>query len=319
MSCKKEPVLLSPAYKDYLWGGERLKLEYNKKTEITPLAETWECSTHPDGESMIISGKYKGKALTQALRENPDWIGTHPKIKDSLPILVKLIDAKKDLSVQVHPNDDYAIEHENQLGKTELWYVLDAEPGARLIYGFKHDMTEEQLREYVKNETLLPHLRNLPVTKGDVFFIQPGTVHALSAGTIVAEIQESSNVTYRLYDYGRRDKDGNLRDLHIDKAAQVLNYKKSAEVRQPMRVMRYKPGHASELIGNCEYFRTERIILNGKCEINADELSFVILVCIEGKGKTENLDIEKGSTVFIPAGTGKVSVSGKCTLLSVRC
>ena len=323
MSCKSEPFLLSPAGKDYLWGGERLKEKYNKDIDLSPLAETWECSTHPDGESIAASGANKGKTLSQILREHQDWLGTHPKSEDGIPILVKFIDAKQDLSVQVHPDDEYAQKNENQLGKTEMWYVIEAEPGAKLVYGFKHDVTEEELREYIGKETLMKHLNTVPVHKGDVFFITPGTVHAIGEGALIAEIQESSNVTYRLYDYGRRDKNGDLRELHIDKAAQVLNYSKSDSVRQPMHVLRYKPECARELLSNCEYFRVERVLLNGSTTEEVTELSFEVLMCIDGMiricfGETE-IEIKKGNTVFIPAGSGKITVIGKGEMLMIRC
>lgn len=325
MSCdpKREPFLLRPTGKDYLWGGERLKEKYNKDIDLSPLAETWECSTHPDGESIVASGANKGMTLTQVLRENPEWLGTHPKSESGIPILVKFIDAKQDLSVQVHPDDEYAQKNENQLGKTEMWYVIEAEPRAKLVYGFRHEVTEEKLREYIEKETLMKHLNTVPVHKGDVFFITPGTVHAIGAGALIAEIQESSNVTYRLYDYGRRDKNGELRELHIDKAAQVLDYKKSGSVRQPMHVLRYKPGCAREFLSNCEYFRVERILLNGSTTEEVTELSFEVLMCIDGMvkicfGGTE-LEVTKGNTVFIPADSGNVPVSGRGEMLMIRC
>ena len=315
--------MLKPVGKDYLWGGERLRERFNKNIAITPLAETWECSTHPDGESIVASGANKGKTLAEVLKENPDWLGTHPKTEGELPILVKLIDAKQDLSVQVHPDDEYALKNEKQLGKTEMWYVIDAEPSTQLVHGFKHDLTEDKLREYIEKETLMKHLNLVSVEKDDVFFITPGTVHAIGAGALIAEIQENSNVTYRLYDYGRRDKNGNLRELHVDKAAQVLNYSKSADVRQNMRVLRYEPGFAKELLCRCEYFQVERVMLNGVHEWEINDISFVILMCISGEqklrcGNTE-LAVKKGDTVFIPAGSGKVFAEGVCEVLVIKC
>lgn len=324
MNCsKKEPMLLSPAGKDYLWGGERLKKSFNKQIDLTPLAETWECSTHPDGESIISSGENKGKTLTQVLKKNPDWLGTHPKTEGKLPILVKFIDAKSDLSVQVHPDDEYALKNENQLGKTEMWYVIDAEPGTKLVHGFYHDTTEAKVRGYIETQTLMNHLNIIPVEKDDVFFITPGTVHAIGAGALIAEIQENSNVTYRLYDYDRRDKNGNLRELHIDKAAQVLNYNKSRDIRQSMRVLKYEPGYAKEILCRCEYFQVERVLLNGQCSFEVNELSFVSLMCIDGKMKISNdeteLNMRKGDTAFIPAGIGKILAEGKCEALVIKC
>ena len=212
-----EILRLQPVGKDYLWGGTRLRDEYGKKIDLTPLAETWECSVHPDGQSVVTNGQYKGKTLADVLQLHPEYLGT--KVKNGeFPILVKFIDAKKDLSVQVHPNDEYAREHEGDNGKTEMWYVIDADDSDCLIYGFRHKVTEAILRNAVKTGTLDKHLQKVPVHKGDVFYVPAGTVHGIGAGILVAEIQESSNVTYRVYDYDRRDVNGNPRQLHIEKA-----------------------------------------------------------------------------------------------------
>ena len=189
-----EILRLSPVGKDYLWGGTRLRDEYGKKIDLTPLAETWECSVHPDGPSVVPSGKFKGKTLADVLKLHPEYLGT--KVKNGeLPVLVKFIDAKKDLSVQVHPNDAYAREHEHQNGKTEMWYIIDAEEGASLIYGFRHKVTKEKLRMAVETGTLDKHLQKVSVHKGDLFFVPAGTVHGIGAGILLAEIQESSNLT----------------------------------------------------------------------------------------------------------------------------
>ena len=234
---KAKPFLLKPAGKDYLWGGNRLQTEFNKELPLEPLAETWECSTHPAGPSIIASGIYEGMSLTQLLAEHPEFLGTHPGAEGELPILIKFIDAKKDLSVQVHPTDEYAREHENgQLGKTEMWYVMDAAPDAHLIYGFYHDIEKPQLKESLENGTVEKYLQKIKIQKDDVFLIEAGTVHAIGAGALIAEIQENSNLTYRLYDYNRLDKNGKRRELHIKKALEVANLKGSAEPRQPLRL-----------------------------------------------------------------------------------
>ena len=196
-----EIMKLIPTGKDYLWGGTRLREEYGKKIDLTPLAETWECSAHPDGPSYVATGTYKGKTLAEVLKAHPEYLGT--KVENGeLPVLVKFIDAKKDLSVQVHPSDEYAKEHE----------------GDSLIYGFQHEVTEEILRKAVETGTLDKHLQKVPVHKGDTYFVPAGTVHGIGKGILVAEIQESSNVTYRVYDYDRVDKNGKKRELHFDKA-----------------------------------------------------------------------------------------------------
>lgn len=180
-----EIMKLIPTGKDYLWGGTRLREEYGKKIDLTPLAETWECSVHPDGPSYVINGTYKGKTLAEVLKEHPEYIGT--KVENGeLPVLVKFIDAKKDLSVQVHPDDAYAREHEGDNGKTEMWYVIDADEGAHLIYGFQHEVTEEILRKAVETGTLGKHLQKVPVHKGDTYFVPAGTVHGIGKGIVEA-------------------------------------------------------------------------------------------------------------------------------------
>ena len=227
------PFLLKPAGKDYLWGGSRLNDDFSKGIELEPLAETWECSTHPDGPSVVASGPDTGKLLPQVLSDHPEYIGSHPrelvKAEGELPILIKFIDARKDLSVQVHPDDAYARQMEHgSMGKSEMWYVLDASRDARLVYGFRHDMDREVLKKSLLDGTVEKYLQKVKVRKDDVFYIEAGTVHALGAGALVAEIQESSNLTYRMYDYNRVDKDGKKRQLHVEKALDVVRLQGSA-------------------------------------------------------------------------------------------
>ena len=274
------PFLLKPAGKDYIWGGSRLNDDFSKGIDMEPLAETWECSTHPDGLSMVASGEFSGITLDRVLKEHPDFLGTHPKTQGELPILIKFIDAKKDLSVQVHPTDQYAAEHENgQRGKTEMWYVLDASRDAQLVYGFHHDVDRETLRRSIADGTVEKYLQKVPVKKDDLFYISAGTVHAIGAGALIAEIQESSNLTYRLYDYGRLDKNGKPRELHIEKALDVADLKASTEPRQPLRVLKYRQGCAVELLCRCKYFEVSRMLINTeRCrdlvKYSADETSF---------------------------------------------
>ena len=219
MKTGNAPLLLRPSGKDYLWGGNRLNDEFEKQMRISPLAETWECSTHPDGPSYVVGGEYDGMELAEVLRRHPEYLGLRHQGESTLPILIKFIDAKQDLSVQVHPTDEYAKEHENgQSGKTEMWYVLDAGREASLVYGLNQRCTKEEIRQSIAEGTVMQHLQRVPIHKDDVFFIQAGTIHAIGAGALVAEIQENSNLTYRLYDYDRVGKDGKKRELHIDKA-----------------------------------------------------------------------------------------------------
>lgn len=329
---KNTPFLLKPAAKDYLWGGSRLNDDFAKGIDMSPLAETWECSTHPDGPSIIASGEYEGKELAVALSENPQWLGTHPLAttegKPELPILIKLIDAKKDLSVQVHPDDEYAKRVENSLGKTEMWYVLDAKPDSSLVYGFNQDTEPDQVRNAIENGKLENLLNHVPIHKNDLFFIQAGTVHAIGAGALVAEIQENSNITYRLYDYDRVDKNGTKRPLHVDKALVVSDLRSSAKPRQPMRVLKYKKGCASELLTRCKYFQVEQMLLNTETqrdlvEFKTDSNSFHALLCVDGCGVLFGdgimLNFFKGDCIFVPADSIKLKIHGRAQLLNVSC
>lgn len=334
MKLKSKPFLLKPAAKDYLWGGNRLNDEFDKGIELSPLAETWECSTHPDGLSIVSSGQYAGKTLDDVLNENPEFLGNHPMVinaagKVELPILIKFIDANKDLSVQVHPNDEYAEKNENgQRGKTEMWYVLDATKDASLVYGLQFSLTPQQLREKIDNGSLENYLQRVPVEKDDVFYIEAGTIHAIGAGTLVAEIQENSNLTYRLYDYNRIDKNGNKRELHIDKGLEVANLEAENRPKQSMRVLRYGKGCARELLGRCKYFEVYRMILNtertrGLVDFNSDETSFRVLLCTKGCGTImmedgEYLNFFKGDCIFIPADSVDMKIHARAQLLDIR-
>ncbi len=322
------PIPLTPVGKDYIWGGVRLKKEYRKKKiACTPLAETWECSVHPDGQSIVRAGKYKGCTLASVLEGNPQFLGTKTLEKgdNTLPIMIKLIDAAQNLSVQVHPNDEYALKVEHERGKTEMWYVLEAKKGARLIYGFEHNMTAKKLSDAIESGTLDKHLHYVPVRKGDVFLIPAGTIHAICAGAVIAEIQENSNVTYRIYDYDRLDKNGNKRELHLDKAVEVLNLKADWRGRAKNRNVRYYPGCSREVLVNCPYFQTELVRVSGAFEFSVTDESFQVLLCTEGGGKIRNvgvkrpMSIKKGDCLFIPAGAGGFTVKGQAELLKVRC
>lgn len=320
-----EIMKLIPTGKDYLWGGTRLREEYGKKIDLTPLAETWECSVHPDGPSYVANGIYKGQTLAEVLNAHSEYLGT--KVENGeLPVLVKFIDAKKDLSVQVHPDDVYAREHEGDNGKTEMWYVIDADEGASLIYGFQHEVTKEILRKAVDTGTLDKHLQKIQVHKGDTYFVPAGTVHGIGKGILLAEIQESSNVTYRVYDYNRVDKNGKKRELHFDKAVQVMEMKVTSNVNKKSRMVKYYPGCSRELLCRCKYFETERIQVTKGFAFSVMDSSFQVLMCLNGYGEVQTMDAEqkpmrfsKGETMFLPARLGRCLVVGDAELIKVRC
>ncbi|MBE5827683.1 MAG: class I mannose-6-phosphate isomerase [Butyrivibrio sp.] len=299
---------LAPVCKDYIWGGERLIKAYDKKYSGERLAETWEVSCHKDGPCTISEGEEQGKTLREYIRKKGSTVlGKDCEKFGDFPILIKFIDAKQNLSVQVHPTDEYATEHEGQNGKTEMWYISDCEKGAFLYYGFKRRVSKEELRKRIEDNTVLEVLNKVKVKKGDVFFIESGTIHAIGAGITVVEIQENSNVTYRVYDYGRRDKNGNERELHIDKALEVTNTDKMEDDRSFM-----------PHIAKCKYFTVDKIFLDGNTLSSLKgkvlEDSFVSIVILEGEGtisqKKQLLKVKKGDSIFISAGSGDFEIRG---------
>lgn len=310
------PVKLTPAFKDYLWGGERLKTEFNKNTDMTPLAESWELSAHKDGQSIVAEGAYKGLTLTAYLDAvGKDALGAACEKYNYFPLLIKLIDAKGDLSVQVHPSDEYALEHEGEYGKTEMWYILDCEEGAALYYGFKEDTTREAYESAIKEGRLTDILNRVPVKRGDVFFIPAGTVHAIGAGILICEIQQNSNTTYRVYDYNRRDKNGNLRPLHVEKALAVSDLKKSPALPEI-------PDGDDVLLAECGYFEVRRLHFAGDGSVPATAGSFTALTVTEGEGTLSDgesiLSFRKGDTLFIPAQETSFAVKGACEMILSR-
>lgn len=304
---------LRPSGKDYVWGGQRLKKEYNKNFDGDVLAETWELSCHPDGPSYIVNGAYAGKTLQEFISaEGRDVLGTHCRRFADFPILIKFIDAKDNLSIQVHPDNHFALLNEGQYGKTEMWYVMDAEKDAFLYYGFKQEVAKEEFAMRIENDTLLEVLNPVPVQKGDVLFIESGTIHAIGKDILIAEIQQNSNVTYRVYDYGRIGKDGKKRDLHIEKALAVTN-------RVP--IVRSKNSYPH--VADCDYFTVDKLHLDGtfmkKMEGIVTEASFISILILDGDGmisdQEEALEYHKGDSFFLPADSGNYQIEGNCDAL----
>lgn len=314
---------LIPGYKDYLWGGHRLVDEYHKDYSGDILAETWELSCHPDGPSIIANGKYAGRTLEEYIKtEGKGVLGTHCRRFRDFPILIKFIDAKQDLSVQVHPDNRYALRNEGQYGKTEMWYVMDAGENASLYYGFKKQISRQEFAERIQNNTVLEVLNKVSVQKGDVLFIESGTIHAIGADILIAEIQQNSNITYRVYDYGRVGKDGKKRDLHIEKALAVTD-----------RVPLVKSKKSYPHVADCDYFTVDKLNLDGKTmrrmEGVVSEESFVSVLILDGKGKiscsgqqdeetdgeSRSVDYRKGDSLFLPAGSGEYIIEGECDAL----
>ena len=304
---------LKPACKDYLWGGHRLKEEYNVEYEGSVLAEAWELSCHPDGPSVITNGPHAGKSLQEYLdQEGMEVLGTHCRRFRDFPILIKFIDARDNLSIQVHPGNGFALQNEGQYGKTEMWYVLDAEEGAFLYYGFKEEISREEFARRIEENTLLEVLNAVPVKKGDVLFIESGTLHAIGKGILIAEIQQNSNVTYRVYDYGRVGKDGKKRDLHIEKALAVTN-----------RVPILRSGSQYPHVADCDYFTVDKLNLDGRLTYRMQgtvgETSFLSILILDGEGKIsckgESVSYRKGDSLFLAAGSGDWQIEGRCDAL----
>lgn len=320
---KKMKILkLTPAVKDYIWGGTRLSKEYDIVSFADRQAEAWVLSCHDDGENIIQGGPFDGRTLKDVLEtDGKSYLGTHCEKFDFFPILIKLIDAKDNLSIQVHPSDEYALKNEKQYGKTEAWYIIDCDEGAELIYGLSRDMTRQELKDSIENGTLLDNVNRVKVKKGDLFFIPSGTVHAICKGILLAEVQQNSNVTYRVYDYGRL-QNGKPRELHIEKAVDVINCKAADANGKPQGAEEKKKGHTETLLTKCDLFTVSLLKIEESAEIVADETSFVSLVALDGNGVICSGDscitLYKGESVFIPAGFGSCEILGAVTVLETR-
>lgn len=323
-------VKLNPALKDNLWGGNKLKEIYGKKCDFDILAESWEMSAHEAGQSIVATGRNKGMLFNEYLsligKENWGW---KCRSFEDFPILVKFIDAKDKLSVQVHPDDDYAIANEGQYGKNEVWYVIDCEPDSYLYCGFNRDVTKEEVLKRIEDDTILEVLNKIPVSKGDVYFIKTGTVHAIGAGIVICEIQQSSTCTYRLYDFNRKDKFGDPRELHIDKALDVMNFSKYCPEKIDEGAVNAE-GYTKRTISLCKYFECSLVEIESSARIMGVEESFTSFLCIEGSGSinvsrqnepdtvVETLPFKAGDSLFAPKSTDIFEINGKCKMIVSR-
>lgn len=309
---------LNPVFKDYLWGGTKLREEYGFDSQLDKLAEGWMLSCHKDGENTIANGELKGKTLTEIVKENPDFLGENGKKFEYFPILIKLIDAKNDLSVQVHPDNEYAMRVEKEYGKTECWYILDCDEGAELIYGFNRNISSNEFREKINDNTFLETVNKVKVKKGDLFFIEAGTLHAIGKGILLAEIQQNSNTTYRVYDYGRLGADGKPRELHIDKAVDVTECVPPTRPITPEGSEEVFDGYTEQLLTKCDLFNVEKITVKDEYTAKADNSSFISLLVTNGAGTVDGIKIKKGDSLFVPANYGKFTVTGNTELIVTR-
>ena len=311
---------LEPAFKDYLWGGTKLKTEYKKQSDLAIVAESWELSNHSAGSSMITNGVYENTPFTQYLeKEGKKVWGTNAQAFENFPVLIKFIDAKQALSIQVHPDDEYALRVEKEFGKNEMWYILDCEPGSFLYFGVNQELSKEAFREHIENDTLLDVLNKVEVHKGDVFFIKAGTIHAIGAGIMICEIQQNSNSTYRVYDFGRVDANGNARELHVDKAVDVSQLTPSEKTYGQQEKCEIENANTKSTLAACKYFTTNAYDVKEEITLEADATSFHSLIILEGEGSVtcadENVSFKKGDSIFLPANAGKYQVKGNVSFL----
>lgn len=312
------PLLLKAPIKDYLWGGTRLIDEFGFKTDKEKAAEAWVLSCHKDGNSIVKNGEHAGKTLQEVLDVwGKEVLGAKAAGFTYFPILIKLIDAKDRLSVQVHPDDEYALAHEGEYGKTEMWYVVDCDEGAQLIYGFNQDISQGEFLERINNNNLSPVCNNVPVKKGDVFFIEAGTMHAIGKGILIAEVQQNSNTTYRVSDYGRLGADGKPRQLHIKQAIEVTKTEVPAMPYGNVGDVTLYPFGTVRELAKCDYFTAELINLDGNVGVYDNE-SFISLLVTEGEVLLSYtggmMSLKKGDSVFVPA-TLKVSLIGTAEII----
>ena len=302
------PLKMLPIFKDNIWGGTRLKEEYNKNTPYEITGESWEVASHKNGESTVCNGIHSGKTIAELTEElGAELLGNKVYLPgySKFPLLVKFIDARDNLSVQVHPDDEYAFRMENgELGKTEMWYVMDAAPDAGILYGFKEAISKDTFVSSIENNTILDYTQFVKCSRGDSFFIPSGTLHAIGKGLLIAEIQQNSDTTYRIYDYDRRDASGKARELHVDKAVEVTNL-------NPPQNHSYQ----GNVISECEYFVVEKINPEVTTGWAVDPGRFEILVVCDGVVTINDTEFKKGETALIPATIGNITLQGKGDVL----
>tara|TARA_R110002050_G_scaffold118467_3_gene235876 strand:- start:300 stop:1271 length:972 start_codon:yes stop_codon:yes gene_type:complete len=312
------PIKFTPILKDKIWGGQKLKTILNKNSELPNIGESWEISDVQGNTSMVSNGSLKGQSLKQLLDTyTSDLIGlqNYRIFKDKFPLLIKFIDAKEDLSIQLHPNDELAAKRHNSFGKTEMWYVLQADEGSNLIVGFNQKVTPEVYLEHLKNKTLTTILNFDKVKTGDTYFIEVGRVHAIGAGVMVAEIQQTSDITYRVYDWDRVDSDGNERELHNDLALDAIDF----DMEDNFRVSYKKTENQSNEMVSCPYFTTNYLKVNKTIKRENHHDSFIIYICVEGNVKVTangfSESINKGETILLPAAISSYEISSKNAIL----
>ncbi len=315
----KYPMLLTPISKEIIWGGDRLKKEYGKTADFDNIAESWELSVRDAEMCVIANGEYKGVSLGEYISSDKiGIIGKNCEKYDRFPLLIKFIDAMDSLSIQVHPDDEYGLENEGELGKTEMWYIVAAEEGAQLVYGLSEGCTKEEFAEAVRLGKTEEVLNYVHVHAGEVYFIPEGQIHAIGAGILIAEIQQNSNITYRVYDYNRTGADGKPRQLHTEKAIGVVKLRDEAQINA-IRFSKKEKEDSGELLAACEYFTVRRCKSNGELTVTADDDSFLSVLVLEAENAViGDVAVEKGNSFFIPAGFGDLTIIGKAEIIVTK-
>lgn len=317
---KLYPIKLTPYVSETIWGGRKLIEEYGVVTEKNNAAEGWMLSCHEAGASSVANGGLCGKSLADVVKEYPELCGKNAENFSDFPILIKFIDARDDLSVQVHPTDEYCKKTGRGQSKTECWYIIDCDEDASLLLGFKDKISPEQFKSAIESNTLTDYVESVKVKKGDFFFIESGTLHAICKGILLAEVQESSNTTYRIYDYGRVGNDGKPRELHVSDAVEVTKLEKYSQ--PDFCKGNDLDADDKKLLADCPLFKVWKLDIDGKSEGVSDENSFVSLLVMDGEGSLEccgeTLPLKKGDSIFIPANAGTYHISGKLEIIETR-
>ncbi len=313
------PLQFNPIFKERIWGGEKLQTFLSKPIESKTIGESWEISTVENDISVVANGIFQNKNLNEIIDLYPsEVLGTQvfDKFGKQFPLLFKFLDAKLDLSIQVHPNDALAKKRHDSFGKTEMWYVMQADENAKIIVGFKENANKEIYLKNLKEKTLCNILDTKIVKQGDVFLLNTGTVHAIGAGTVIAEIQQTSDITYRIYDFDRKDADGNLRELHTELALEAINYNKIETQKTYSKIE-----NSSNKLVDCPFFTTNLIPLNGEIQFEKNVKTFRVYMCVDGDFKISYNGLEtnykKGNTFLIPAAMENFSMMGKASVLEI--
>ncbi len=316
---KLYPIKLLPYVSETIWGGRKLIEEYGVETEKSNAAEGWMLSCHEAGASTVANGEFKGMALPEVVKAHPEICGSNAKNFEDFPILIKFIDAMDNLSVQVHPTKEYCELTGKGQSKTECWYIIDCEEDAGLILGFKDKISPEEFKAAIANNTLTDYVETVKVKKGDFFFIDSGTLHAICKGILLAEVQESSNTTYRIYDYNRTGADGKPRELHVEDGAAVTKLEKYS---QPDFLNPELDTEERRLLADCPLFKVWKLDVTDNHANSADEDSFVSLLIMDGEGALEccgeTISLKKGDSIFIPANAGGYKLNGKLEIIETR-